>query len=139
MGSRSFPSNVVEIYTLSPNYRSATYTEDIRGHLYRCEVEGYRDGKTGKVRSRRKHPGRVRVAPDGGKRIRPKRSRTPSLEQVLPFGDLGLLYDSVEKRDIAGVIEWFAPRPENPPKGAAVLLLAINHLVGRFVIDNVAV
>ena len=117
-----------------------TYTEDIRirGHLYRYEVEGYRDGKTGKVRHRRKYLGRVHVTPDGGKRLRPKRSRDPSVEQILPFGDLALLYDTAEKLDVVGVIDRLAPRPESTPTGAAVLLLAINHLAGRVALDDVA-
>lgn len=117
-----------------------TYTEDIsiRGHLYRYEVQGYRDRATGKVRHRRKYLGRVQVAADGGKRLRPKRSRDPSVEQILPFGDLALLYDTAEKLDVIGTIDRLAPRPESTPTGAAVLLLAINHLVGRVALDDVA-
>ncbi len=117
-----------------------TYTEDvtIRGNLYRYEVEGYRDPKTRKVRHRRKYLGRVEVATDGSKRLVPKRSRDPTVEEILPFGDLALLFDTAEKLDVAGTIDRLAPRPGTTPTGAAVLLLAINHLVGRVALDDVA-
>lgn len=39
---------------------------------------------------------------------------------------------------MVGVIDRLAPRPESTPTGAAVLLLAINNLVGRVVLDDVA-
>jgi hypothetical protein len=64
----------------------------VGGRTYRYRVEGYRDPKTGKVRQRvLEFPGRVQVSADGSKRLLPKRSSDPSVEQILPFGHLALL------------------------------------------------
>ena len=117
-----------------------SYTEDItiRGHPYRYEVEGFRDRKTGKVRHRRKYLGRVVTTSDGTKRLVPKRSNDPTVERILPFGDLALLYDTAEQLDLKGIVDRLAPRPEGTPTGASVLLLAINHLVGRMALDDIA-
>jgi Transposase DDE domain len=117
------------------------YTVDrpIGGRLYRYRVEGYRDPKSGKVRQRvLEYQGRILVSADGSKHLIPKRSRDPTVEQILPFGDLALLYDTAEKLDLAGTIDRLAPRPSGTPTGKAVLLLAINHLVGRLALDDVA-
>jgi transposase len=117
------------------------YTVDrgVGGRTYRYRVEGYRDPKTGKVRQRvLEYLGRVQVSADGSKRLLPKRSRDPSVEQILPFGDLALLYDTAEKLDVTGTIDRLAPRPAGTSTGKSVLLLAINHLVGRVALDDVA-
>ncbi|MHB8586723.1 MAG: IS1634 family transposase, partial [Thermoplasmatota archaeon] len=117
-----------------------TYTEDIRirGHLYRYEVTGYRDPKTGKVRHRRKYLGPVDKLKSGELRLRPKQSRDPTVEQILPFGDLALLYDIAQQLEVAETIDRLVPRAGQTSAGKAVVLLAINHLVGQVALDDVA-
>ena len=118
---------------------SYTVDRQVGGRTYRYRVEGYRDPKTHKVRQRvLEYLGRVQVSPEGTKRLLPKRSRDPSVEQILPFGDLALLYDTADQLDVAGTIDRLAPRPAATSTGKSVLLLAINHLVGRVALDDVA-
>ena len=109
----------------------------INGRLYRYRIEAYRDPKTGRPRQKIvEYLGRV-VEEGGRKRVLHKESVKPSVEEILPFGDLALLYDTAMKLDFIGTIERMAPR-HGAPTGKSLLLLAINHLVGRIALDDIS-
>jgi hypothetical protein len=96
------------------HYMSFIVDKRINGRLYRYRIEAYRDPKTGKPKQRIvEYLGRV-VEEGGRKRVLHKESVRPSVEEILPFGDLALLYDTAMKLDFIGTIERMAPRHGAP-------------------------
>lgn len=109
----------------------------INGRIYRYRIEAYRDAKTGRPRQRIvEYLGRV-VEEGGRKKVLRKESVKPSVEEILPFGDLALLYDTAMKLDFIGTIDRMAPR-HGAPTGKSLLLLAINHLAGRIALGDIS-
>lgn len=105
--------------------------------VYRYRMESYRDD-TGKERHRQEYLGRVVKKPGGSEVLIPRKSRERNVEEVLPFGDLALLYDCAHTLGMVETIDRLAPRAAGTPVGPALLVLALNHLVGRVALDDVA-
>jgi transposase len=107
-----------------------------RTYLYK--VEGYRD-EEGRVHQRVvEYLGREMTDRGGKARLIKKQSRDPKVEEILPFADLALLYDTAHQIDFVNVIDKLIPRERGTSVGQALLLLAINHLVGRMALEDVA-
>jgi transposase len=60
------------------------------------------------------------------------------VEEILPFGDLALLYDTAAQLDFVDTIDRLVPRSSSTSAGKALLLLVMNHLVGRVALDDMA-
>ncbi len=109
----------------------------INGRLYRYRIEAYRDSRTGRPKQKIiEYLGRV-VEEGGKKRVLRKEAVKPTVEEILPFGDLALLYDTAMKLDFVGTVDRMAPR-RGVSAGKSLLLLAINHLVGRMALDDIS-
>lgn len=105
--------------------------------VYLYEVETYRD-KEGKVKQRQNYLGREIIDKKGKPKLKPKTSTATHVEEILPFGDLALLYSTAQTLDIPAIIDRFAPRSQGTPVGEALLALAINHLTGRIALADVS-
>ena len=61
----------------------------------------------------------------------------PEVEEIIPFGDLALIYDTTVKLDFISTIERMMPR-NGTSAGKSLLLLAINHLTRRIALEDIA-
>lgn len=104
---------------------------------YRYRMESYRDDE-GKERHRQEYLGRVVQKPDGTEVVIGRKSRERNVEEVLPFGDLALLHDSARTLGLVETIDRLAPRAAGTRVGPALVVLALNHLVGRVALEHVS-
>ena len=100
-------------------------------------MEAYRDSHTGKPKQRIvAYYGRV-MEVDGKRVLKPKQSIKPVVEEILPFGDLALIYDTAMKLDFIPTVDRMVPR-SGISAGKSLLLLAVNHLTGRIALEDIA-
>ena len=116
---------------------SFVYDKNINGRIYRCLIEAYRAPETGRPKQRiLEYYGRVKVV-NGKKVLIPKQSVKSEVEEIIPFGDLALIYDTAVKLDFISTIEMMVPR-NGTSAGKSLLLLAINHLTGRIALEDIS-
>ncbi len=107
-------------------------------NTYRYEVRTYREN--GKVKQKTRYIGKVIIKNKKEELISPRRSfvvETPT--QVRSYGLLSILYQVAQEWDIVNTINknnasW---RSDNH-HGEAILLLALNHIVGRQALDRIS-
>lgn len=104
----------------------------IGGNIYRYRVETYYT-KDGKPRQRvLEYLGRVVKTKRGEKLIKP-RSSIDRLDvvRVSSFGPVAVLLALADDLDVVKTIDGTVPQAQKTSTGALLLLMAINHLVGR--------
>jgi transposase len=108
--------------------------------VYKYLVESYRDEK-GKIRQRTlKYLGRVVKTKKGEKLVKP-RSLIDQLDvmRVSSFGPPAVLYGIADGLGVVETIDKTVPRTQETSTGSLLLLMAINHLVGRKPVGKIPV